>query len=105
MIKHDSSLRRGATLKEQGYFSNVVLAKIDQYELISELVGGGFGIVYLAEDTASGVQVAVKGLPPLEKNNREELENIRENFALVKYLVTTALASCLLCCRRRMVRC
>ena len=59
------------------------LGRIDQYELIRELGGGGFGTVFLARDTESEVDVAVKGLPPFVKNNREEMENIRSNFRLV----------------------
>ena len=59
------------------------LGRIDQYELIRELGGGGFGTVFLAKDTESEVDVAVKGLPPFVKNNREEMENIRSNFRLV----------------------
>jgi len=62
------------------------LGRIDQYEILRELGGGGFGTVYLARDTVSGVEVAVKGLPPLVRNNQEELENIRTNFALVSRL-------------------
>jgi formylglycine-generating enzyme required for sulfatase activity/serine/threonine protein kinase len=65
---------------------NAPLGRIDQYELIRELGGGGFGTVYLARDTVAGVDVAVKGLPPLVRNNAEELERIRENFALVSRL-------------------
>ena len=34
------------------------LGRIDQYELLQELGGGGFGTVYLARDTVSGVKVA-----------------------------------------------
>ena len=71
------------------------LGTIDQYELIRELGGGGFGCVYLAEDTVSGVKVAVKGLPPLVRNSREELENIRRNFALVLRLTHENIAKAL----------
>ena len=60
--------------------------RIDQYELLRELGGGGFGCVFLAKDTVAGIEVAVKGLPPEVKHNKEELENIRENFALVSRL-------------------
>ena len=63
-----------------------LLGCIDQYELLRELGGGGFGSVYLARDTVAGIEVAVKGLPPVIRNNAEELERIRENFALVSRL-------------------
>jgi len=60
--------------------------RIDQYVLLRQLGGGGFGVVYLARDTVAGIDVAVKGLQPVVKNNAEELERIRENFALVSKL-------------------
>lgn len=66
--------------------TGVRLGHIDQYELLRELGGGGFGVVFLARDTVSGIEVAVKGLPPIVKNNEEELEQIRRNFALVSKL-------------------
>jgi serine/threonine protein kinase len=62
------------------------LGRIDHFELLRELGGGGFGSVFLARDTVAGVDVAVKGLPPMVRNNAEELERIRENFALVSKL-------------------
>ena len=71
------------------------LGRIDQYELIRELGGGGLGTVFLARDTVAGIDVAVKGLPLLVKNNAEELERIRENFALVSKLHDRYIAAAL----------
>ena len=90
MIKDEKSLVSGVTLWDGDESS--VLARIDHYELIRELGGGGFGTVYLARDTVSDTLYAVKGLPPFVKNNREELENIKENFALVARLGHTNIA-------------
>ncbi len=77
------SLGEAQTLSVNGV---PILGRIDRYELIRELGGGGFGVVYLARDTVAGVSVAVKGLPPLVRNNAEELQRIRENFAMVSRL-------------------
>ncbi|MBQ9430735.1 MAG: ankyrin repeat domain-containing protein [Kiritimatiellae bacterium] len=88
----DRTLRNNAAEPEKSFGSEKTLAgrqflgRIDQYELIRELGGGGFGTVYLARDTVSGVEVAVKGLPPVIKNSAEDLENIRANFLLVQRL-------------------
>ena len=62
------------------------LGRIDQYELVEELGGGGFGTVYKAFDAGSKSYVAVKGLPPVVRNNKEELANIQANYALVSRL-------------------
>ena len=86
----ENSMQSGKTRKDAG--DETILARIDHYELARELGGGGFGTVYLAKDTVSGVQYAVKGLPPFVKNNREELENIKANFALVSRLGHTNIA-------------
>lgn len=77
------SVGSGATLQTD---ASSRLGQIDRYALLRELGGGGFGVVYLARDTVAGIEVAVKGLPPLVRNNAEELERIRENFALVSRL-------------------
>ena len=78
-----NTINNDVTMRPQAGAS---LGRIDQYELIRELGGGGFGCVYLAKDTVSGIEVAVKGLPPLVRLNKEELENVRKNFALVSRL-------------------
>lgn len=79
----DVSLGSEVTLRDAPSAS---FGRIDQYMLLSELGTGGFGSVFLAEDTVSGTRVAVKGLPPMVRNIREELENVRKNFALVSRL-------------------
>lgn len=71
------------------------VGSIDQYELKRELDGGGFGCIYLARDTVAGIEVAVKGLPPLVRLNKEELENVRRNFALVSRLYHPNIAAAL----------
>ena len=81
--KEPVTMNNDVTLRSTGGAS---LGRIDQYELIRELGGGGFGCVYLAKDTVAGIEVAVKGLPPLVRLNKEELENVRKNFALVSRL-------------------
>ena len=91
-MNNDVTMNNAVTMRPQ---SGASLGRIDQYELIRELGGGGFGCVYLARDTVAGIEVAVKGLPPLVRLNKEELENVRQNFALVSRLYHPNIAAAL----------
>jgi len=78
------SMGNAATMREAA--SPGPLGCVDDYELVRELGGGGFGTVCLARDPKSGVQYAVKGLPPLVRGNKEEVERILANFNLISQL-------------------
>ena len=71
------------------------LGRIDQYELLRKLGGGGFGVVYQARDSVSGVEVALKTLHPLLKRNAEEMYLLREKFRLVHGLTHPNIAKAL----------
>ena len=72
------------------------LGRIDQYDIIRKLGGGGFGVVYLVRDTQSDVDYAIKTLHPLLKSNPEEMENLRSQFKLVSKLNHSHIASAMI---------
>ncbi len=60
--------------------------KIDQYTLIRELGSGGFGVVFLAEDSFSHAQYALRTVLREVRGNSDELDNLMEKFRLVQKL-------------------
>ena len=59
---------------------------IDQYTLIRELGSGGFGVVFLAEDSFSHAQYALRTVLREVRGNSEELDNLMKKFRLVQKL-------------------
>lgn len=59
---------------------------LNRYTVIEELGQGGMGVVYKCCDTVGKVDVAIKGLPPEVSHNDLEMEDILENYQLVRTL-------------------
>lgn len=66
---------------------------LDRYKVLSELGQGGMGVVYRCFDETSGVEIALKALPPELSHNTLEMEDIRDNFRLVHNLHHPNIAS------------
>lgn len=62
------------------------LGTVDQFALLRELGSGGFGMVYLAEDSFTKVKYALKTILPELKSSAEEIENLKEKFSIVQRL-------------------
>ena len=85
-----SSLDSGAASASRrtmpGNASPDALGTIDQYVLKKKIGGGGFGVVYLAEDSFTHVKYALKTIHPAMKRDTGEMARLKENFAIVQKL-------------------
>ena len=59
---------------------------LNRYLVNDRLGQGGMGVVYKCFDTVSKTLCAIKTLPPLLSGNRNEMEDIKENYQLVSTL-------------------
>ncbi|MFZ4395150.1 MAG: serine/threonine protein kinase [Kiritimatiellia bacterium] len=59
---------------------------LGRYCILGELGQGGMGIVFRCFDETSGIEVALKALPPELSRDSAEMEEIRDNFRLVESL-------------------
>ncbi|MBP5671628.1 MAG: SUMF1/EgtB/PvdO family nonheme iron enzyme [Victivallales bacterium] len=66
---------------------------LGRYEVLSELGRGGMGVVYRCFDKIGGTEVAVKSLPPEVSHSEYDMEDVKDNYALVSKLVHQNIAT------------
>ncbi|MEM7390998.1 MAG: serine/threonine-protein kinase [Verrucomicrobiota bacterium] len=59
---------------------------LGRYRVVKSLGAGGTAMVYRCRDEVSGIDVAVKGIPPELAGNAPEMEEFRKNFQLIEKL-------------------
>jgi len=59
---------------------------LGRYRMLGELGRGGMGVVCRCLDEVSGIEVAVKALPPEVSHSPAEMAEVRENFRMVERL-------------------
>ncbi|MBO4631812.1 MAG: serine/threonine protein kinase, partial [Lentisphaeria bacterium] len=66
---------------------------LGRYELLEKLGSGAMGVVFKCRDRISGVEYALKMVPPELVRDAEAMEDVRENFKLVHGLKHQNIAS------------
>ncbi len=87
-----ATLKNKYERKKAGFFQigDLILGR---YKILSELGQGAMGIVYKCWDETSGIEIALKTLPPELSHNSQEIEEIKENFQLISKLTHTNIAA------------
>ncbi len=66
---------------------------MSRYQILAKLGQGGMGVVYKCLDKTSGIEVALKALPPELSHNTIEMNDIKDNFQMVTILSHKNIAS------------
>jgi len=88
----DATIPNSRVRRAQGELrtGDVVLVR---YELLEKLGSGTMGVVFKCRDTVSGVEYAIKMVPPELARDAAAMDEVRENFRLVHGLKHPNIAS------------